>query len=274
MFNYILNLKNKGFTLAEILITLGIIGVVAALTLPIVMAKTEREINRQLLIKNYALLANAFREIGQEYQGFNLMPPPCTGASGGSCPVRGNAALVAELAKRISIIKTCRGLTYFGEDIFNCWQSMPMTSYNKQATFNDFSGIAWGPTPASSSAFVLANGATVIVYFNTSESSIFETITRGAGNYCTSGNYWNILFIDVNGPKGPNRLGIDIFAADGDPQRGLYPYTGRSWVDKNGVTQYPLCGGDFTCPRENSTTTNSDSAGHACTWQALMGFDY
>ena len=39
MIKEVKNLKTKAFTLAEVLVTLGIIGVVAALTLPILMTK-------------------------------------------------------------------------------------------------------------------------------------------------------------------------------------------------------------------------------------------
>lgn len=39
----ILQLKKFGFTLAEVLITLGVIGVVAALTLPSVVANYQKQ---------------------------------------------------------------------------------------------------------------------------------------------------------------------------------------------------------------------------------------
>ena len=37
-----MNIKKRGFTLAEVLITLGIIGVIAALTLPMLLAETKK----------------------------------------------------------------------------------------------------------------------------------------------------------------------------------------------------------------------------------------
>ena len=40
--------KNKGFTLAEVLITLGIIGIVAAMTIPTILAKYQE---KQTVIK-------------------------------------------------------------------------------------------------------------------------------------------------------------------------------------------------------------------------------
>lgn len=40
-FEYMEDKMNKGFTLAEVLITLGIIGVVAAITIPTLIANTN-----------------------------------------------------------------------------------------------------------------------------------------------------------------------------------------------------------------------------------------
>ena len=44
--------RRKAFTLAEILITLGIIGVVAAMTIPTLIANTNAQKYRSQLIKN------------------------------------------------------------------------------------------------------------------------------------------------------------------------------------------------------------------------------
>lgn len=52
------NMK-KGFTLAEILITLGIIGVVAAMTIPTLYSNIQKKITVTRLQKTYSELANA-----------------------------------------------------------------------------------------------------------------------------------------------------------------------------------------------------------------------
>lgn len=53
------NLKN-GFTLAEVLITLGVIGVVAAMTLPAVINNVENRVNINKLKKEYSVFQQAF----------------------------------------------------------------------------------------------------------------------------------------------------------------------------------------------------------------------
>ena len=47
--------NNKAFTLAEILITLGIIGVVAAITIPMLVTKYHRIIVENRLKDSYAI---------------------------------------------------------------------------------------------------------------------------------------------------------------------------------------------------------------------------
>ena len=50
----------KGFTLAEVLITLGIIGVVAALTLPSLISNHQEKVKITKLKKAYSVLSNAY----------------------------------------------------------------------------------------------------------------------------------------------------------------------------------------------------------------------
>lgn len=59
--------NNKAFTLAEILITLGIIGVVAAITIPMLMTKYHRIIVENRLKDSYAIMSNAVKMAEEEY---------------------------------------------------------------------------------------------------------------------------------------------------------------------------------------------------------------
>ena len=56
----------KGFTLAEVLITLGIIGVVAALVMPNLVANLQRQYFKAKLKKSYSILLNALLEMERD----------------------------------------------------------------------------------------------------------------------------------------------------------------------------------------------------------------
>lgn len=55
--------KNKGFTLAEVLITLGIIGVVAAITIPSLVAAHKAKRLRAQFLKSYSTIQQVFRQM-------------------------------------------------------------------------------------------------------------------------------------------------------------------------------------------------------------------
>ena len=59
--------RHSAFTLAEVLITLGIIGVVAALTLPQVVTNYEKKATEVRLKKDYSTLANALKMAEAEH---------------------------------------------------------------------------------------------------------------------------------------------------------------------------------------------------------------
>ena len=58
--------KKAAFTLAEVLITLGIIGIVAAITIPMLMTKYEKIRNVNQLKKTYSELSQAFKAASEE----------------------------------------------------------------------------------------------------------------------------------------------------------------------------------------------------------------
>lgn len=60
-------MKNKGFTLAEVLITLGVIGVVAALTIPVLIENHNKKIVVTRLKKVYTTMNQAIKMAELEY---------------------------------------------------------------------------------------------------------------------------------------------------------------------------------------------------------------
>jgi len=97
----------KGFTLAEVLITLGIIGVVAALTMPAVINNTQKKQLEAALKKNYSVLQNAIQhaayEEGQPINRANYMDLD---------------EFRALLARNLNVAKDCGMLSCAGRDVY------------------------------------------------------------------------------------------------------------------------------------------------------------
>lgn len=56
-------MKKRGFTLAEILITLGIVGVIAALTMPMLVGQSKNQANATKLSSTVSNIENAFSSV-------------------------------------------------------------------------------------------------------------------------------------------------------------------------------------------------------------------
>lgn len=61
-------IQQKGFTLAEVLITLGIIGVVAAMTMPSIVGRYKEKQHTIQLQKVYSILSQAFKMAVLEHE--------------------------------------------------------------------------------------------------------------------------------------------------------------------------------------------------------------
>ncbi len=65
--------KRNAFTLAEVLITLGITGIVAAMTLPLLLSKYRNQVLKSQFKKNYSILSQALISTAEELgQGLHL----------------------------------------------------------------------------------------------------------------------------------------------------------------------------------------------------------
>ena len=89
------NNRKVGFTLAEVLITLGIIGVVAAMTLPALTAKKQTKELETSLKKNYSIIQQAINKMSYDEGG--------TVKAGNYAPV----TFYKPFSKYFNIIKAC-----------------------------------------------------------------------------------------------------------------------------------------------------------------------
>lgn len=198
--------SNKlGFTLAEVLITLGIIGVVAAMTLPVLVANyKEKEIIAKAK-KNYSLIMQAFK-LAQADAG---VPEDNSILYSGASS---SDDVVKELAKYIPGGNLC--LSNSKSQI--CSDLKYKVQYS--AYKNKFGSV-------SPPAIILPDNG--VIFVTLSSYKCVDTVATGTsldsdGNpiYNPDGttatwtqirNSCGDLILDVNGAKAPNKYGYDAF---------------------------------------------------------------
>ena len=213
------NSRKIAFTLAEVLITLGIIGVVAAITLPTLIAKYDEMVMVNKIKRTYSELANAIEmrkaELGTSDYAEQFNP---------------NFTATEQLngfVKYLNVVERCPAYSKGcgGEyDIFP-----------KQKTNDGFGNIQtssanfiWTPRA------VLNDGTLIAIYKRnwTDNCKVeYETYEKDK-----DGNYKNLvdgkpvpvkyqstscveIFFDVNGAKGRNQFGYDVFSFNVVPNK-------------------------------------------------------
>lgn len=174
----------KGFTLAEVLITLGIIGVVASLTLPAIVQKQQEKATVTALKKFYSMLSQAYIQAKLENGTVDTWYET-------SMTQQERSKLVAEkLTKQIKTTKICE------YNIGECFAE-------KHYFIDGRSSGTWNSTN-NYSTFITADGMSVLVNGYTS--------TEMNGEIENLGFIYADVIVDINGYKKPNTLGKDIFS--------------------------------------------------------------
>ncbi|MDR1327511.1 MAG: prepilin-type N-terminal cleavage/methylation domain-containing protein [Heliobacteriaceae bacterium] len=227
----------KGFTLAEVLITLGIIGVVAALVLPALI--------KDIKYKDYATARKrALSIIGEGVRIITI---------NGSISDSADAQDFVEnqLKKQIKMLKTCDNdnLRKCGiETDANKIKSMSETPMTMPVKLHELAaGMASGVTTKTNTpsyGFVMANGYSVNLFYNPNcMQDDPEANHYGQDRVCVNAIY------DMNGLAKPNQIGQDIGFVT-----VLYP-------DQTSIAYAP------DVVRTNAAISGFDEAAQACTNQ-------
>lgn len=186
-------IKNfKAFTLAEVLITLGIIGVVAALTIPTVLSNYQKQQYITGLKKAYSTFNEVLAKIAADKGCLNDLK--CTGIFDTTTTQQ---SLGDELVKYFNVAKNCETSDN------SCFSTNINWFYDGKT-----GSMPWLP---SNYSFITADGiAFLISNFQTNcdvePNEWSNYITNNMTQVCAS------LYVDVNGPqKGPNFGGRDVF---------------------------------------------------------------
>ena len=162
-----------GFTLAEVLVTLGIIGVVSAMTVPTLMQNHQRKTYVTQLHKVYNEIQQAAVNYITERNALNLI----------EAGINSQAKANEFITSNFIVVQTCEN------SITPCFA----------ASYKSINGTAVSGYEVARTAYVLANGASVRpgYYYSGKGGSSYQSVIN--------------LLIDTNGQKGPNIQGRDFF---------------------------------------------------------------
>ena len=210
-------MKRKAFTLAEILITLGIIGVVAALTAPALVSESTDQIVASRLAVTVSDFENAFGNAMVSEGVEELNETSIFKQSDDNKKFAGNLARYYNIG----------GYVEKASDKF--YTKGPYTI--KGTALQDFGG---GKAISTYFPIRLKNGAVAHILFRennaqyNNDKSAKETTIRKAGGSLVRAV--GEIVIDVNGEIKPNRAGRDMFKYMISANGTLYPIGGRDYA--------------------------------------------
>ena len=175
-----MNKKIKAFTLAETLVTLMIIGVIAAITIPTLKENSDKDANIALLKKANSTAGNMFADLRAKYG-----PAPYWTYKNQRVFKTGQDATARELySTSLSLASNTLPSGYSA-------MNLKGETLGKEAEID-------GTKTDFTRPLITADG---MMWFP----------SQGYGNCSGTNKRCGLLAVDVNGAKKPNRMGVDLF---------------------------------------------------------------
>ena len=165
--------RKIAFTLAEVLITLGVIGVVASLTLPSVINNYQKKVVAKRLATSYSTISNAFAMAKIDYDDISEWDVPKDGE---------NAKIAEDFIDKYFL------------PYFDSYEKVGWMAFNRFYDIKPYSGAG--------GYFVRLKSGVVLTF-------AFATYRDAEGVLHFNYPYFNI---DINGKNKPNKVGRDRFA--------------------------------------------------------------
>ncbi len=205
--------RKAGFTLAEVLITLGIIGVVAAMVIPSLISSFQKKIYYSKFMKARMVIENAVKLFVDETGCAESIINSRSGSCYDDFPKYFNVSTIITTDNYKEVCKNYSKVAqnYDGTDIMNGIEYIcgnTICSYRKQGY-----------------AFITKDG----MFFN----------------LCSDGGYSEGSFVDTNGPSnGPNTFGRDIFVYYSPFENPLNSFCNNAWGYTKSCWENATCYGD------------------------------
>lgn len=210
---------NMGFTLAEVLITLVIVGIVAAMTIPTLVNNTQKQELVAGLKKAHSVLSQSLYKIGQN-NGYPV----------GDYSFLSDVNFMNEFVKVTNVTKKCNSIS-------ECFGSDYNTKY-KLLSGNTPSGLGFDSVGKS----VITGDGFIYLYY-------YFPVPGTAAHGISSEDAQDVIgyiAVDVNGGKGPNVWGRDVFLFDLSTSKGI-----------------------IICGTGSESTCTASGSGYGCTAKVL-----
>ena len=184
----------RAFTLAEVLITLGIIGVVAAMTMPVLIANHKKNVAVTKLKRSYNILSNVFVRAQVDYG--DIINWDLSSSRGVEHEAESTRKILDTFIKKFVLPYLADGYTY-NDNI-----TLSDLGYKTKILYRNGSSLLNLTNQRQS--IRLQDGTYILVY---------NTVTQIPNDAGEIKQYLSgILFIiDIDGPKGNNIVGKDVF---------------------------------------------------------------
>lgn len=197
----------RGFTLTEVLITLGVIGIVAAMTIPNMIAKHRLKVLHTQFLKTYSDLNNAAKRFEQE-----------NGITAYEHSLNGNSPTDT--------------LKLFMSSFIGSKYGKRITSDPDQETEGNLSfENAIGFTPKNLAGKEQKSQPCDQSIITEEVGGRFYSIDDSISVYKNQPEYGPKICIDINGRKGPNTYGYDWFVFVFTKEGGVKPYIGGDFLN-------------------------------------------
>ena len=207
----------KGFTLAEVLITLGVIGVVAAITIPVVQQNLQKKALETQVKKFVSDLERGMKQI---LINNNCLSLECTGIFNDYGTTDFTDRIVKEMKAAFTDVDYCTA---------SCDYDFPI---EKKIGGNSLLG--WGETKGTETnpLFRLGNGA-----FFQFKGNITSAKPDTTSKYKSQVSF----FVDMNGHKPPNTYGKDIHWGHIAGTGQFFADYGKDYCEMNYTVPYQSC---------------------------------
>jgi prepilin-type N-terminal cleavage/methylation domain-containing protein len=223
----------RAFTLAEVLVTLIIVGIVSMMVVPQLLNDTKNAELATKLQKESAVVQQALKLLAVDSGGAILNNPnfSCSG-NVVSCQTTSSANALNDFASRLNIAKNCGSGT-------GCWYSSPIKYLGGTQADPNLENL-WNNNYGKA---ILADGTLITVFiYNGNCSGNFGSPPVDSPLY---NSLCGTLTVDVNGKTGPNQYGRDVF---------------EFWIARKGVYPMGIFNDGMTC----STLSNTYNSSWGC----------